>query len=85
MMGYPTLTLLERAAKIRKSIDRICSIYKTVGDVMYDEVRERLTLEILSLETQNAQAIPTRNTAPGTFGATVQAIQPNREADRSGE
>lgn len=54
MMGYPTLTLLERAAKIRKSIDRICSIYKTVGDVMYDEVRERLTLEILSLETQNA-------------------------------
>ena len=84
-MGYPTLTLLERAVKIRKSIDRICSIYKTVGDAMYDEVRERLTLEILkSLELQDAQTLQTRDTAPRTLGAVVQTIQSNGEADCSG-
>ena len=37
---------LSTLAAIRSEIDRVCSIYRTVGDAMHDDPRDRLALAI---------------------------------------
>jgi hypothetical protein len=36
----------ETSKIIREEIDAVCNVYRTAGDAMFDEVRERLSLRI---------------------------------------
>lgn len=70
-------TTIEREAG-KKNVDRICSIYRTVGEAMYDEPRERLVNAILEFAIAHAAQV-TRDKG-AEIKALMQIINRNHNA-----